>query len=85
MVDAGERLDDLGALGLGHDRPPRPLVRAGRGVAVHRDDEQVGLGLRALQVAEVADVEEVEHAVREGDGAPRRGRGGAQARGDRPG
>src|SRR5262249_9738926 len=69
--DAGASGDQLGALGLRDDRPAGALQRAGRDVGVHGDDEAVGLGGGRLEVAEVADVEEVEEAVRERYRAPR--------------
>ena len=78
VVHAAERRDDLGALGRGDDGPSGPLVcKRAEDVAVHRHDEEVALPARALEVAQVADVEQVEQAVRERDGGP----GGESPRG----
>ena len=50
-VDGAQRLEDLRAFVLGHDRPRRSLVRADGSVGVDRDDQHVALGARGLQVA----------------------------------
>ena len=52
---------------LGFMRPRRPLVGAHRAVGVHPDDQGVAERARGLQVADVAGMQQVEHAVREDD------------------
>jgi hypothetical protein len=53
------------------DRPAGPaLERARGGVGVDRDDEEVRLLRRGLEVAQVPDVEQVEQAVGERHGLP---------------
>ena len=70
VVDAAERGDELGAVRRRAAPAGPALQRRHRLVVVDRDDQAVGLGRRALQVADVADVQQVEAAVGEGDGAP---------------
>ena len=70
-VDAGERREDLGALVLGVDRPLGALVAAHRRVGIESNDQQVAVRPRGLQVADVAGMQQVEHAVREHDAAAR--------------
>ena len=52
--------------------PRRPLRARDRSVGVDADDEPVALAARGLEVADVADVEEVERAVGEDDASSRR-------------
>ena len=47
---------------------PGPFIAA-IAVVVHRDDQAIGFGRRRLQIADVADVQEIEAAVGEGDGS----------------
>jgi hypothetical protein len=78
VVHALEAGDELGALLFRHERARRALERPGGGVVVHGDDQHVGLRGGSLEVAHVADVEDVEQAVRERDGSAgpaMRGRG----------
>ena len=72
VVDAAQRGDELGAIGGRHDRPARPLQRRDRRIVVDRDDEAIGFARGRLQVADVADVQQVEAAVGERDRAPGR-------------
>ena len=76
VVDPAERRDEFRTIGPRQHRPALSLEAAHRRVVVDGHDEAVCFGGRALQVAHVADVEQVEAAVRERDGAP----GGAVAR-----
>ena len=69
VVDAAQRRDELGAIRRRQDRPARPLQRRRPIVVVDGDDEAVGLARGGLQVADVADVQQVEAAVGERDGA----------------
>ena len=75
-VDAGERREDLGALGLRRDGPGRALVRAHGSIGVDADDERVARARARLQVANVAGMQQIEDAVREDDrlACPARGR-----------
>ena len=66
-VHAGERREDLGALPRRGERAPRPLEAPHRGVGVDADDERVAEFPRLLEVADVADVQQVEAAVGEDD------------------
>jgi len=69
-VDAAERREQAGAVRARHDGavPALPEPAHG-GVAVHADHERRALGTRGLQQAHVPDVQQVEHAVGEHDGA----------------
>ena len=49
----------------------RSLQGRHRSIVVHRDDQPIGFGRRALQVAHVADVQQIEAAVGERDPASR--------------
>ena len=69
-IDALERGEHLGALGFGIDRPAGSLVAPHRRVGVHADDERVAERARLPQVADVAGMEDVEHAVGEDDRGP---------------
>src|SRR6185436_10392487 len=66
-VDTGESLEHLRPLGLRRDWTLRPLVGANRPVGVEADNQRVAEGPGLLQVAEVADVQQIEHAVGEDD------------------
>ncbi len=63
-----QRRDQLGAIGRREDRPSRPLEGAHRGVVVHGHDQHVGFAGRGFEVADVADVQQVEDAVGERHG-----------------
>ena len=80
VVHAAQRADQLRAIGRGQDRPPGALQRGHRPIVVDRHDQPVGLGRRALQISDVADVQQVEAAVGERD---RRARAGRDRRCDR--
>ena len=76
-VDRVKRGHQQGAILLVLERPVLALELLHRGVGVDAHDQEVALGPGALEIAGVADVEEIEAAVREGDGlllpaAPRR-------------
>src|SRR5438034_9290575 len=79
-VDVAERRQELGALCGRHQRTPRALQARHRGVRVDADEEHVAEPPGGAKVAEVADVQEVETAVREDDasalGPEPRGEGG---------
>ena len=74
VVDAAQRGDELRAMLGGQNRPALPLQRLHRGIVVDRDDEQVGLLRGGLEIAHVADVQQVEAAVGERDRAAGRAR-----------
>ena len=57
---------------LGRDRPRRSLVRTDRAIRVHADDQRVAKAARLLQIAQVADVQQIEDTVGEDDRLPRR-------------
>ena len=75
-VDARERLEDLGPLRLRDDRPARPLDEADGAVRIHANQQRVAKPPGLCQVAQVTDVEQIEHAVGEHDDLA----GGAQLR-----
>ena len=66
-VDQLECREHLDALGGGIHGARRALVRGDRGIGVDADHEDIAELLRAAQGLEVADVEDVEHAVRPHD------------------
>ena len=70
VVDATEGRDDRRAIDGCHDRTPRPFRRR-HAIVVDRDDQPIGFGRRRLQVV-MADVQQVEAAVGEGNGRPAR-------------
>ena len=72
VVHAAQRRHELGAVGRRQDGPARALQRPHRRVVVDGDDQPVGLRRGALEIADVADVQQVEAAVGERDRAPRR-------------
>ena len=72
VVDAAEGGDELRAIGGGLHRTPFALQRSHRRIVVHRDNQPVAFGRRALQIAHVADVQEVEAAVGERERPPGR-------------
>src|SRR5207249_3601641 len=71
VVDVAERRQELGALCGRHQRTPRALQARHRGVRVDADEEHVAEPPGGAKVAEVADVQEVETAVREDDASAR--------------
>jgi hypothetical protein len=76
VVDAAQRRDELRACRGRQHRPAGPLERVHRVVVVDRDDEAIALRARALEIADVADVDDVEAAVRERDAPARASIGG---------
>ena len=62
-VHRRERSHDLSPLGGGHDRPARSLEAAHRVVPVDADKEGVAQRAGLVEVAHVADVEEIEASV----------------------
>ena len=67
-VDARERREHFGALGLAIDRPIRALLeRARRSIGVDGDDQRIAQAPRLAQIAHVAGMQEIEHAVGEDD------------------
>src|SRR5580700_5483554 len=73
VVDCGQRCDDRCAGSFGHHRAAGAFALLGAGIGVEGYDEDVAFGLRALEIADVADVEQIEDAIREDDfpvGAP---------------
>ncbi len=75
VVHAGERRQNLSPLGFRDDRPALGFDRPDRGIAVQADDQTVAQGPRGLQIARVADVQEVKAAVREDEAFPPRAPG----------
>ncbi len=69
VVDPTERTDQFGAVLGRQDRPPAPFQQGHRPIVVHRHDEPIGLRRRSLQISHVADVQQIEAAVRERDRA----------------
>src|SRR3954453_1944932 len=72
-VDAPQRAQGGGAVGLGDDRAPRPLEPPHRGVRVQAHDEAVAERPRGLERADVAGGQGVEAAPARPAGPPRRG------------
>jgi hypothetical protein len=66
VVDASERGDELRPIGRGEDRSSRALTR-GRRIVIDRDDETIGFCRRPLDVADMANVQEIETTIRKGN------------------
>jgi hypothetical protein len=66
-VYAGEPLEDFRTLRLGGNRSAGPLDLPNRAVGVEADDQRVPEPSRVLEIAQVADVKEVENTVGEDD------------------
>jgi hypothetical protein len=71
-IDVFERGQHLGPHRLWKDRTARPLVHIC--VGRHRDDQHRAFAACRLEMAHVAHVDEVEHAVRQHDGFAARSR-----------
>jgi hypothetical protein len=69
VADAAQRSDKLGPIVFGQDRPVGSLQLSNRAVAVDCHDQTLSLRRCALQVSHVSDVEQIENAVRERNGA----------------
>ena len=69
VVDTTQGCDELGTIRSGEDRTPRPFESGHRSIVVHRDNETVRHFCRALQVPDMADVQQIEAAVGEGNRA----------------
>ena len=65
VVDEAKRVDQLGAIGGRKDRPPGALQSLHRCITIDRDDQAIRFGRGAAQIANVADVQQIEAAVRE--------------------
>ena len=72
VIDAAEGGDELGAIGSRKDGSALPFQRADGVIVVDRDHQHVGFASCGLEIADVADVQQVEAAVGECDRAPRR-------------
>ena len=69
------------ALAANHKQQVQDMaVAADRVVAVHTDDERIGAPARAKQYVHVARVQQIEHAIREGEAAPHAGPPGPRPR-----
>src|SRR3954471_3438646 len=71
-VDAAQRAQDRGAVGLVDDRAPGALQPAHGRIRVHADDEAVAERPRRLERGDVAGMQEVEAAASGHDGPSRR-------------
>ena len=67
IVDRRQGGDHLGPLPLGNERPLFPLDRPDGGVAVEGQDEEIPRLARLPQILDMARVQDVETAVREGN------------------
>ena len=67
--------DALGAVFFAIDRPARPLQRAHARVAIHGHQQSVAQRPRRLQIAHVADMQEVEAAIGKNETLARGGKG----------
>ena len=59
--------DQGGAGALGEDGPARAFQFSRAGIGIDADHEQIAFGPRCLQVTDMADVQQIEHAVGEDD------------------
>ena len=66
-VYVSQRRENFGAFIGGHDRASFPFQRAHGGVCVHGDNELASEFASRIEVADVADVQNVKAAVRECD------------------
>ena len=71
VVHPAQGSHQLGAVGRGQNRSSLPLEPPNRGIVVDRYDKEIGFLGGSLQIADVADVQEVETAVGESDGTAR--------------
>ena len=67
-VHGGQRLQDLGALGLRCDRPVWSLVHPHRPIGIDSDEQGVSKTTRLSQVTDVTRMEQIKNAIRENDG-----------------
>ena len=70
VVDHAERGHELRTVRRRQNRPPNTLQRRDGLVIVHSDDQPIRLGGRCREVADMADVQQVEATVRERNGLP---------------
>lgn len=68
-INTCQRFENLGALGLGSNGTSRSLDLPDRTVRVQTDDQGIPQCTRLLEVSQMTDVQEVEHAVGEHDGS----------------
>jgi hypothetical protein len=66
-VDAAEGFEDFGALRLCRDRTLRSFDLTDRSVGVQADEQRASKVTRVLEIAQVANVQEIEDAVGEND------------------
>ncbi len=67
--DPTDRTDEFRAVRGRQNRPTASFQQSHRPIVVHRDHEPIGLRRRSLQISHVADVKQIEAAVRERDRA----------------
>ena len=84
-IDAGEGGENLGALLLWDERTAGAFELVNRFVAIEADDEEVPEFLRALQVANMPEVKQIETPVRGHDLLAATARAGGPTRGLRQG
>src|ERR1700722_15473243 len=73
VVYRDQRCYDCCAGSFSHHRAAGAFALLSAGIGIERDDEDVAFGLCALEIVDVADVEQIEDAIREEDfpvGAP---------------
>ena len=68
VVHASNRGDELGAIGGFENRAARSLSGSD-GIVINRHDETVGFCRGGLKITDMANVQEIENPVGEGDGA----------------
>jgi hypothetical protein len=64
VIDAGESGEDFGAVGFRVDGASRTFQRPHGGVAIHRHEQRIAERTRFLKITHVADMEQVEDAIR---------------------
>jgi len=67
VVDSGERGNKFGARRRGQNRAAGTFEPADTRIGIYRDDEEIAFAARALEIADVSGVQNVEAAVREHD------------------
>ena len=67
VIHAAKSGDELGTIRRGQDGTARTLERRDGRIVVDRDDQTLGFRRGAFQIAYVADVQQIEAAVRERD------------------
>lgn len=70
VIDRSQRADELSSIGRREYRTARPLELTHRFIVIDRNDQPIGFRLRTFQITNMANMQQVEAAVGQGNRVP---------------